>query len=215
MRHIIWDWNGTLLHDLPIVVRAVDHAVRRLGGGPVSVDDYRDHFTRPVSLLYEGLIGRKIEAEEWEMVDGEFHRVYNENVDGAELADGAVESLESVLTAGRSQSLLSMYAHSDLLEVVDRRGIKGYFSVVQGLVGPPGGLKAVHLGRHLEDLAGLGVEQADVVMIGDTPDDAHAAKEQGLHCVLYDGGSHHLHDLEAVGVPVAGTISEAVEIASR
>jgi len=52
-------------------------------------------------------------------------------------------------------------------------------------------------------------------MIGDSLDDAAAAGAVGTACVLYDGGSHHLDDLEDVGVPVAGSLVDAVEIASQ
>ena len=52
-----------------------------------------------------------------------------------------------------------------------------------------------------------------LTMIGDTVDDAHAAFENGIGCVLYDDGSHHRADLEAVGLPIADSLAEAVEIA--
>ena len=42
-----------------------------------------------------------------------------------------------------------------------------------------------------------------------------AAGAVGTACVLYDGGSHHLDDLEDVGVPVAGSLVDAVEVATR
>lgn len=213
VRHIIWDWNGTLLDDLPVVVGAVDHTVRRLGGDPVTHDDYRDHYTRPVRLLYERLTGHTLTDAEWRMIDREFHRVYHDRVHEVELAEHAVAALDSVLSVGQTQSLLSMYAHPELVDVVDRFDIGHYFIHVQGLVGLPGGRKAEHLERHLADLRTRGVEAGTTVMIGDTPDDAHAAADHGIPCVLYDGGSHHRRDLEQVGVPVVDSLPAAVATA--
>ena len=52
-------------------------------------------------------------------------------------------------------------------------------------------------------------------MVGDSLDDAVASGVVGTACVLYDGGSHHLDALEDVGVPVTGSLVEAVRIASQ
>jgi len=53
------------------------------------------------------------------------------------------------------------------------------------------------------------------VLIGDTPDDAVAAHAIGAGIILYDGGSHHLHALQALGFTVAHRLSEAVDMAVR
>ena len=59
----------------------------------------------------------------------------------------------------------------------------------------------------------LGLDPARTVVIGDTPDDATAARHAGAKVVLYDGGSHHLPVLQEVEAPVAHSLVEAVEIA--
>jgi phosphoglycolate phosphatase-like HAD superfamily hydrolase len=212
VRHIIWDWNGTLLDDLEIVVHAVDTTVRRLGGPPVTVADYQANYTRPVKVLYERLTGRAIPDTEWARIDVEFHDVYNDGLSRIDFADSGRAVLETVGERGWTQSLLSMYAHEDLVGVIDRFGLGPHFTHVQGLVGPPGGRKAEHLGRHLTALAGDGIDPTEAVMIGDTPDDAHAALEHGIPVVLYDGGSHHRHHLDEVGVPVADTLPAALAL---
>ena len=60
MRHVIWDWNGTLVDDLPIVVDAVNASLAGIGAGPIVADDYRDHYTRPVRVFYDRLLGRAV-----------------------------------------------------------------------------------------------------------------------------------------------------------
>ena len=49
-------------------------------------------------------------------------------------------------------------------------------------------------------------------MIGDSLDDAVAAQEVGVPCVLYDGGSHHRRELDAAGVPVAQSLVAALQL---
>jgi phosphoglycolate phosphatase-like HAD superfamily hydrolase len=63
---------------------------------------------------------------------------------------------------------------------------------------------------HLRELAST---NGDTVMIGDALDDALAALSLGVPCVLYDGGSHHRAELEALDVPVADSLLEAASIA--
>jgi len=52
-----------------------------------------------------------------------------------------------------------------------------------------------------------------VLVIGDAKDDAAAAAHVGAACVLYDGGSHPREELEATGAPVAGSLTEALDLA--
>lgn len=48
MRHIVWDWNGTLLDDLGTVVAAVNDTLATLGRRPICVEEYGANYTRPV-----------------------------------------------------------------------------------------------------------------------------------------------------------------------
>jgi phosphoglycolate phosphatase-like HAD superfamily hydrolase len=52
-----------------------------------------------------------------------------------------------------------------------------------------------------------------VVLVGDTVDDAHAAASAGAACVLYAGGFTEPALLRVTGVPVAGTLLEAIALA--
>jgi phosphoglycolate phosphatase-like HAD superfamily hydrolase len=51
-----------------------------------------------------------------------------------------------------------------------------------------------------------------VLVVGDALDDAAAAAEVGVPCVLFDGGSHPRSELEEAGVPVVGSLVEALEV---
>ncbi len=60
MPHVIWDWNGTLFDDLAIVVASVNASLTQLGAPPIDEGGYRDHFTRPVHVFYEHLLGHEV-----------------------------------------------------------------------------------------------------------------------------------------------------------
>jgi phosphoglycolate phosphatase-like HAD superfamily hydrolase len=213
MRHVIWDWNGTLFDDQHLVLEGL-HAVLDHAGLPqVDLATYQRLYTRPVEVFYERLFGRPIPPEEWEQVDELYHRAYREALHRADLAEDAHRALDLVADAGGTQSLLSMWRHHELSRLVDRLEIADRFVRVDGVRGRGGGRKAPYLEAHLERVTRAGAHP-DVVVVGDALDDAAAAAHVGLPCVLYDGGSHPSAELRATGAPVATSLLEAVELAT-
>lgn len=207
MKHIVWDWNGTLLDDLGLVVDATNASLALFGAGPVTADEHRRDFIRPITAYYEGVIGRPISAAEFENLDREFHAAYNAGAPHLGLTFGVPDLLAGY---GPHQSLLSMWFHKDLVPAVSRHGLTDYFRRVDGLratVG--GGHKAPLLKEHLAE---MGLDPADVVLIGDSVDDADAAAAVGAGAVLYSGGFTHVDKLRAVGVPVVDTLEDAVKL---
>jgi phosphoglycolate phosphatase-like HAD superfamily hydrolase len=213
MRHIVWDWNGTLFDDQHLVLEGLAAVLDAAGLPRVDLVTYQRLYTRPVQVFYERLFGRSIGPEEWEALDELYHRGYRDALAHATLAADAEVALRRAAASGRSQSLLSMWRHDELVPLVDRLQIGAHFVRVDGLRGAAGGLKAPHLAAHLERLPGdAGRDPAAVLVIGDALDDAAAAAEVGAACVLYDGGSHPRVELEAAGVPVADRLTEALDL---
>jgi len=210
VRHLVWDWNGTLFDDQVAVVAAVNDALARLGLAPIDADGYRSNFTRPVERFYEQVAGRAISAQEWHALDAAYHDSYLARVGRLALAPDARAALAAAEAAGLTQSLLSMWRHDDLVPLVERLGIGRFFVRVAGLRRSDGGGKARHLVEHL---AALALPAREVVLVGDSLDDLAAARAVGAGCVLYDGGSHHRHALEATGAPVVDTLTAAVTAA--
>ena len=212
MRHVVWDWNGTLFDDQHVVVEALNAVLDDFGLDPVDLAAYQQLYTRPVQLLYERLFGRVIAGDEWQRIDDVYHDGYRAALGRAGLAPDAEAALDAVGSNGRTQSLLSMYRHDELLPLVSAFGIDDRFVRIDGLRGPGGGPKAPHLEHHLGTLV-TGVSAGEVVVVGDALDDAAAAAHVGASCVLYDGGSHPREELERVGVPVADTLVDALALA--
>jgi phosphoglycolate phosphatase-like HAD superfamily hydrolase len=211
--HIVWDWNGTLFHDNDAIIGATNAAFAELGLAPITLERYRALYCVPVPKFYERLMGRLPTDTEWQLMDEVFHRYYSEHRIRCGLTEGATELLAGWRTAGRSQSILSMYMHDELVPLVRGFGIETHFVRVEGRTGPSGGSKAEHMVRHLRALAG--VQPARTVVIGDAADDAVAARHVGARAVLYTGGSHSRASLEEIGVPVVDTLREAVAEAER
>ncbi|MFF8612435.1 HAD family hydrolase [Streptomyces sp. NPDC015350] len=211
--HLVWDWNGTLLDDNVAVVGATNAAFGEIGLEPITLEQYREMYCVPIPRFYERLLGRLPTEAEWERMDGVFHRHYTEQRAACGLTEGAEELLARWRLAGRSQSLLSMYGHDELVPVVRGYGIEPHFVRVDGRTGPSGGSKARYMERHLAALDGISPQYT--VVIGDAVDDAVAAAHVGAKAVLYTGGSHSRASLEAAGVPVVDSLAEAAHLAEQ
>jgi phosphoglycolate phosphatase-like HAD superfamily hydrolase len=215
MRHVVWDWNGTLFDDLDIVVASVNVSLRSVGAPPIDADLYRVVYQRPLHRFYEALLGRPVPPEEMAAIDRDFHDAYHALLDQARLTVDARGAVDLVARRGATQSVLSMWWHDRLVPAVRFFELEDRMLAVDGHRGTPGASKIDHLARHVDQLAALFpgvIDRAGIVAIGDVTDDADAARAVGVGCVLYDGGSQPRPALEATGWPVAATLMEAVEI---
>ncbi len=209
MRHVIWDWNGTLVDDLPVVVAAVNVSLAAIGEDGIDADAYRDHYTRPVRIFYDRLLSRPVTDDEWERINTTFHLSYVDALNSVPLARDAVAAVDLVAAAGATQSILSMWAEHELVPEVERHGLDRHMTRIDGNTRSNGETKAALLEMHLAALE----EGTDAVIIGDSTDDANAARAVGIGCVVYDGGSHHRVKLDALGFPVADSLLRAAELA--
>ncbi|MFI7548538.1 HAD family hydrolase [Verrucosispora sp. WMMD703] len=207
--HLVWDWNGTLLNDLSLVVACTNAVFASEGGPSVTPDEHRVRFRRPIADYYAEVLGRAVDDDAFGRLDKIFHDAYRVGLTTCELAHDAVEAMAAW---SGSQSLLSMWFHDELVPTVETYGLTGRFARVDGLRAQVGGdRKAESLARHLD---ALGVDGRSVVLIGDSLDDADAARSVGGRAVLYTGGFTDRARLLASGHPVADSLTEAVTLAT-
>ncbi|QNE16775.1 HAD family hydrolase [Kribbella qitaiheensis] len=208
--HIVWDWNGTLLNDNTVVLAAVNDVCAHFGRAALTWEEWQGFYSRPVRPCYERVLARVLTDEDWVSVDRLYHDRYDLLLHTSALAPGVPDELHSWMATGRTQSLLSMWFHSQLLPTVDGHGLTELFQRIDGLPGELGGeSKTEHLVRHLEAQS---LDPAGVLVIGDVVDDAEAALAVGAQCILVATGGMNRAALEATGVPVTSTIPEAVRL---
>ncbi|MDH5420361.1 MAG: HAD family hydrolase [Acidimicrobiia bacterium] len=216
MQHVIWDWNGTLLNDIHVVIDAVNETVAPYGVPTLSIEDHARLFARPVSVFYERMLERPITAREWRELDDTFHDAYARRMPDARLSDGAHELLESLHENGTSQSLLSMAPHHHVTERAEVFGVARYMVRIDGLRDGSGALKEGSMLSHLRALLAHPAAPDDpssYVVIGDSVDDAVAARANGVPAVMFASGSHARADLVATGFPVTDSLAEAIAVA--
>jgi phosphoglycolate phosphatase-like HAD superfamily hydrolase len=207
--HLVWDWNGTVLDDFAIILRSTNDSFRDAGLPLITAEQYRTQIKLPIRSFYADILGHEPTDEEWEFLDHTFHTYYVRYEKEAQLSTGLPDLFRDWAGKGHSQSLLSMYHDDKLVPVVEHHGISRHFALVQGTTLPRPERKGVHLADHLKR---LGVDPARAVLIGDSPDDAHAAESVGARAVLYSGGFAAVASLKAAGAPIANTLAEAVAL---
>ena len=208
--HLVWDWNGTLLDDLQLMVDATNAAFASVGGPRISADQHRTLFRRPIIDYYTEVLGRSIDDEAFARCDRIFHDAYRDGLTVCGLAADAT-------TAMRSWQGTPVTA----LHVVPRRAGADRADLRPERPLPPRRRAARHRRRRAEgrspgpapDRAGR-CRGSSVVLIGDSIDDALAADAVGARCVLYAGGVTHPDRLRDSGWPVADSLTEAVRLAA-
>jgi phosphoglycolate phosphatase len=53
IRNIIFDWSGTLVDDLPAVLKASNFVLTQSGKAAMSLDEFRAEFQLPFSSFYD------------------------------------------------------------------------------------------------------------------------------------------------------------------
>ena len=215
-RHIVWDWNGTVLGDSRVLIDSVISAFTATGFAAVEVEDHQRHFRRPIAEFFEKLANRPLTDGEQRSLQHHFDLAYEEHSARVTLTNDARHALSTWVRAGHTQSLLSMCPHDRLVPLVQKHGVLTFFTRVDGCAPDGPDTKAWHLKEHLRALDRI--EPDDVVLVGDTVDDALAARAADIRCVVYHSGGDALQGIEhfsGMNVPIARTLSDAVAYAMQ
>ncbi len=198
IKHVIWDWNGTLLDDAWLCVELINGILARRNLPTLSMEHYRDTFDFPVINYYERL-GLHSKEEPFEEVSKEFISGYVSRWKDCKLQPDARENLETISNLGISQSVLSA-SHQDALdEAITHFRLNGFFL---GLIGQDDNYAHGKLERGQEWVSHLDWAPEEILLIGDTVHDFEVAGNIGMHCVLLSHGHHAEKKLHQCDIPV-------------
>ena len=202
-RHIIWDWNGTLLDDTQAGVNAVNGMLAARGLPLIDIPAYRDVFCFPVSDFYRA-IGFRLEEEDWDAMARDFHDRFLADTT-IRLHDDALTALECFRTAGIGQSILSASEQRILGDMLASFGVAAFFDGVFGVDNLYGHSKR-EIGRVL--LRHLSLDPASTLLIGDSLHDHEVAQDLGVDCLLIAQGHQSRARLARSGAPVLKSLAE-------
>jgi len=185
-RHVVWDWNGTLLDDVDVCIDIMNGILRRRGLPVMDRARYHEVFDFPVRDYYARL-GFDHARDSFEGLSREFISAYDARRWECGLCPRARETLEAIGRAGLTQSVLSAYRMETLREIVDHFGLTRHFIRLTGLDNIFAHGKT-DLGRAW--VAELGMPGREILMLGDTLHDLEVAREIGVDCILLATGHH-------------------------
>lgn len=208
MKHIIWDFNGTLLNDAQLSVDLDNYVFDKLGLPQITLDDYKNNMTMPVRDFYSA-VGVDYSVHSYETIARLWLDEFNRKAVGVGLVSGALDAIRFLHEQGRTQSVLSASYEPSLKKQCDALGLTPYMKDISGLQDESASKKTEIGKRQLRE---LGLEGKDVVLVGDMLADAHLAQELGADCILVSWGHNDLKRLLSTGLPVAHTFSELEEL---
>lgn len=172
---VIWDFNGTILDDLALVVRTINTLLRARQLEPTTIERHRQHFGFPVERYYRGL-GFNLEEEPFGEISREYHDHYLAGLSSCPVHPGAARLLEHLHERGLRQFVLSAMQQQLLDQALRELGADRYFDGIYGLDDLMARSK-VERGRTL--FAEHAVEPHGTLYIGDTDHDVEVARALG------------------------------------
>ncbi len=204
---ILWDWNGTLVADVPHVVEMNNLVLEQFGYRHTSEAEYRAKFRHPVHEYYYDL---GVTAEDFPKIAKVWNRAYVDGFDRVPLSEGAAESVRRFREAGHKQVIISASQVDQLRAQVEHfPELRGMFDEVLGL-GDQLAVSKVHLA--VDYLGRTGEKAEDCVFLGDTTHDAETAAAIGCRCFLIEGGHQERAVLDTVeNAEVVRSLAEVLE----
>jgi phosphoglycolate phosphatase len=210
-KHIIWDWNGTLLNDTALCLNIINGLLKSKNLKTLSLEDYRLIFDFPVKNYYEK-VGFNFKEYSFEEVGKEWMDEYEIRKGETVLFEGTKDVLDYISSLGIGQSVLSAYSLHTLIEIISSHDLTKYFKHITGLDHIYATSK-LEIGKEL--IKKLDVPLSKIVLIGDTIHDHEVASELGVQCILIANGHQSRDRLLSSGFPVLNDIRELITDPSR
>ena len=204
---VLWDWNGTLIADVPHVVSINNRVFRAYGYRDTTAEEYRALFHFPVKEYY---LDYGVTEEDFQTIAEEWNQLYVEGFDRVPLAPHVAETVKRFQKAGFRQVILSASQIDQLKAQVARFAeLDGIFDEVLG-IGDVYASSKVQLAK--DYLARSGLDPSEAVFIGDTSHDAEVARAIGVRCLLISGGHQNDDVLNQTGATVLKSLTDVCNL---
>jgi len=190
-KHVIWDWNGTLLNDVDFCCKIINRILVENDLPVLSLKKYREIFTFPVQNYYQAA-GLDFTKTSFEIMGKDFIDEYESKKLSCSLFDNVIDVLSGIQKQGIGQSVLSAYLHDNLVSILEHYQLTKYFDNIIGLDNIYAGSKT-HLGLSLVEQINLPKDQ--ILFIGDTLHDAEVAEAMGVNSILIANGHQEKNKL--------------------
>ncbi len=204
LKHIIWDWNGTLLDDCWLCVESINKSLLKRSLPLIDEEKYLDIFCFPVEDYYKKL-GFDFEIEPFTVSGSEFIANYNARFHEPELHGGVVQLLDYVKSAGLTQSILSAGKQVYVNDWIKYHQLERYFINVLGIDNHYASGKT-EIGKNWVEK--IEYDPKEIMLVGDTIHDHEVAQALKVDCVLIANGHTSFTRLCATGDTVLKDLYE-------
>lgn len=204
MKYIIYDFNGTILDDVDVGLKAENKCIEhfKLDRPPLTRQEYLDIFKMPVQDYYE-LVGFTWDKYSFNEVGAYWFKWYCELKDEYKVFDGVVDFLKDARNKGYRNILLSASQIEALRKQLKELEIEDYFDEVLGM-DTIYGLSKIEVGlKWIKDK-----DPKNCLMLGDTDHDYEVAKKMGVDCILIAKGHQSRKVLEKCDCKIVDDIKE-------
>ena len=107
IKHVIWDWNGTLLNDRWLCVEGINAGLQKRGLPMITEKMYKEVFSFPVKEYYKK-VGFDFSKEEFEIAGDEFVKFYGESFHKAKLHPKVPQVIKDIKNLSTEVSIKSI-----------------------------------------------------------------------------------------------------------
>lgn len=181
VKNIVFDWSGTLVDDLPIVVASTNVVLARFGKPAITEEEFRRRFQLPFDQFYDEVLP----GVAMEEIDTEFHRAFREaKTEQVALLPHVREFLEHCKETDRRMVVLSSTLTEHVRAQAARFEIEAYFIAIYASVRDK--VKVIS-----DVLTAWQFDARETAFIGDMQHDVETAHHAGLRAIAvltgYDG----------------------------
>ncbi len=193
MKHklVVFDWNGTILCDTRQSWLAGNECLKFYGAQPLSLADYRQHFTFPIMHFYKkcGLSVDHVLAHKDE-ANVVFQSAYESLAANARTRRGSRTLLDWLQAQGVTSMILSNYVTEKIASHTQRLGLDHYFDTISAhnCSGTSILEKTSKVERLQDYMDSRGFKATDTLIIGDSTEEPEIARLLGLTSIgITDG----------------------------
>lgn len=192
-KHIIWDWNGTILNDIQYAVKTISGLLQEHQLSPISIEKYRELFCFPIKSYYDKL-GFTYEKVSFEQLCHQFVERFMTNISSCSPFAEVLTVIKHLHQHGHTQSVLSATDQENLNIMISHYELGQYFNNVYGLSDK---LAASKIERGKELMKVSNIDPKQTIMIGDTLHDLEVGQGLGIDVALITHGHQSTDRLKA------------------
>ena len=182
---VVFDWNGTVIADSKACFEADNQALKKMGGKTVSFREYRKTITIPSKDFYLMHGARKDMLHKF----GEFfHPFYENRISKCRTRRGARELLKWLKSKNIDSVILSNHTLVGINSQLNRLHLTSYLTKVLANTDPNKSNKTGGKHEMLKNFIKKRYQESEVIIIGDSPEEAEIARRFGLKSILITNG---------------------------